>query len=371
MPETGSNAGYGADGNRAANIENAATGKDSAAKPKLIDVVRGKLRMLHYAKRTEEAYVGWILDFIQYSRNQAGQWVHPETLGDQEIEAYLTHLAVDRRVAANTQNQALSALLFLYIKVLDRPFRVDAVRAKRSQRLPVVLSSAEIRAVLELLPAGQVSLICRLMYGSGLRLMEACRLRVKDIDFARKQIVVREGKGDKDRYVPLPASLEQELRDQLQLVERIHHRDLEEGAGWVWLPYALSVKFPEAGRQLKWQYLFPARDTSRDTHPREAKNGTAEDLVVGRADREQTRRHHVHETTIQQAFSRAVRESKITKRATCHTLRHSFATHLLEAGKDIRTIQELLGHADVKTTMIYTHVSTVGACGVKSPLDVL
>ena len=351
--------------------ESESANENQAAKPKLIDIVRGKLRMLHYAKRTEEAYVGWILDFIHFSRDQAGQWVHPITLGDHDIESYLTHLAVDRRVAGNTQNQALSALLFLYTKVLDRPFRVDAVRAKRAQRLPVVLSVAEIREIFKHLPDGQVSLICRLMYGSGLRLMEACRLRVKDIDFGRKQIVVREGKGDKDRYVPLPESLEDALREQLQIAQRLHHRDLEDGAGWVWLPYALSVKFPQAGRQLQWQYLFPARETSRDTHPREAKNSNAADLAVSQADREQIRRHHVHETTVQQAFARAVRASGITKRATCHTLRHSFATHLLEAGKDIRTIQELLGHADVKTTMIYTHVSTVGACGVKSPLDAL
>ncbi len=352
--------------------ENQASGGGQATQPKLIDVVRGKMRMLHYAKRTEEAYVGWILDFVRFARDQAaGQWVHPVSLGDHDIESYLTHLAVDRRVAASTQNQALSALLFLYTKVLDRPFRVDAMRAKRSQHLPVVLSATEVRAIFQRLPGGQVSLICRLMYGSGLRLMEACRLRIKDIDFARKQIVVREGKGNKDRYVPLPESLETELREQLQFAQQRHHQDLEAGAGWVWLPYALSVKFPGAGRQFQWQYLFPARDTSRDTHPREAKNDEAEELAVCRGDRDQIRRHHVHETTVQQGFSRAVKASGITKRATCHSLRHSFATHLLEAGKDIRTIQELLGHADVKTTMIYTHVSTVGASGVKSPLDAL
>lgn len=347
------------------------SGVPSASGPKLMETVRAKMRLLHLSKRTEEAYVGWILDFLRFSRDQAAHWVHPAELGDPDIEAFLTYLAVDRRVAASTQNQALSALLFLYQKVLDRPFRVDAVRAKRSQRLPTVLTPGEVRAVFQQLPPSPVSLVCRLMYGAGLRLMEACRLRVKDIDFARKQIVVREGKGSKDRYVPLPDSVTVELRDQLEKVERLHRQDLEEGAGWVWLPYALSVKFPEAGRQLKWQYLFPGRETSRDSHPREAQQNLVADLGVAKADREQIRRHHIHETTVQQAFARAVKASGVSKRATCHTLRHSFATHLLEAGKDIRTIQELLGHADVKTTMIYTHVSTVGACGVRSPLDSL
>ncbi len=338
---------------------------------RLIDQVRNKMRVKHLAKRTEEAYVGWILDFIRFAKQQAGDWVHPNELTDREIEAYFTHLAVDRRVAASTQNQAFAAILFLYQKVLDRQFRVDAVRAKTPQRLPTVLTPSEVQQILVQLPPGPIQLIGNLMYGAGLRLMEACRLRIKDIDFGRKQIVVREAKGNKDRYVPLPERVREELSKQIRYVEQLHQQDLKQGAGWVWLPYALAVKYPQAGRQLGWQYLFPARNTSRDSHPREAQEASTGDLAIARGDRDQIRRHHIHESSVQQAFAKAVRKSGIDERASCHTLRHSFATHLLESGQNIRTIQELLGHADLKTTMIYTHVSKVGASGVRSPLDQL
>ncbi len=344
---------------------------DFAKKPKLIDQVRNKMRLRHLAKRTEETYVGWILDFLQYHKNIQGTWVHPNDLSDPHIEAWLTHLAVDRKVAASTQNQAFSAILFLYRQVLDRDFKVDSLRAKTPQRLPVVLTPDEVRSIVECVTDETIRTIVSLLYGTGMRLMEACRLRVKDLDFERKQIVVREGKGAKDRYVPMPEKLVERLKRQLLFVEKLHQEDLQVDAGWAWLPYALAVKYPQAGRQLAWQFLFPAKSLSRDSHPRAALSETATEFAIARADREQIRRHHIHESTVQQAVSKAVRQSGIHKRASCHTFRHSFATHLLESGSDIRTIQELLGHADVKTTMIYTHVSTMGACGVKSPFDTL
>jgi integron integrase len=332
--------------------------------PKLLDRVRRELRLRHYAIRTEEAYVNWITEFLKFHRDRSGKWQHPSELGSEAVSDFLTELAVTRKVAASTQNQALSALVFLYKQVLEIDITFDAVRAKKPERLPVVLSVDEVRRMLGAMPDGPFKVMASLMYGAGLRLMEACRIRVKDVDFERKQITVRDGKGEKDRTVPLPQTLMADLEKQLEKVRQLHQDDLANGAGWVWLPYAMNRKDCSAGRQLAWQYLFPASRLSRDPRPREADG----DL---RDDSHQIRRHHVHDSSVQKAVTAAVRKAGINKRAGCHALRHSFATHLLESGKDIRTIQDLLGHVDVKTTMIYTHVSTVGQSGVQSPLDVL
>lgn len=332
-------------------------------KSPLLEKTRQAMRARHMSIRTEEAYLRWIEEFLRFHRDKAGKWVHPSEMGGLEISDYLTHLAVQRRVAASTQNQAFSALLFLYTRVLKIEIRVDAVRAQQPERLPVVLSIDEVRRILDQISDPAVALMAGLMYGAGLRLMEACRLRVKDVDFERYQITVRDGKGEKDRMVPLPRRLVDGLKGQLKLVRVQHQRDVTGGAGWVWLPYALAEKYPQAGQSLSWQYLFPARRLSREPRPRETS-----DMEQSKRDG-QLRRHHIHETSVQKVMAQAVKKARICKPASCHSLRHSFATHLLEDGKDIRTIQELLGHADVKTTMIYTHVSTVGATGVLSPLD--
>lgn len=315
--------------------------------PKLLDRVRSALRARHYSRRTEKSYVHWIRRFILFHGKR-----HPADLGAQEVTGFLTHLAVDGRVSASTQNQALNAILFLYRRVLERelPWLDEVVRAKRPTRLPVVLGRDEVRAVLGEL-SGAVALAALLLYGAGLRLLECLQLRVKDIDFRRRQIIVRGGKGNKDRVTLLPANADAALRRQVEFVRRLHRRDLAHGAGWVTLPDAYERKSPGAGREWLWQYVFPATRTHVD--PR-----------TGRR-----RRHHLHETVVQRAFHEAVRRARIAKPATCHTLRHSFATHLLEDGYDIRTVQELLGHADVSTTMIYTHVLNRGPGGVVSPAD--
>ena len=322
-------------------------GADVSSRPRLLDEVRARVRRLGLAKRTEEAYAGWIRRFILANGKR-----HPATMGAREVEAFLTSLAVRDQVSASTQNQALSALLFLYREVLGMalPWMDDIRRAKRPQRLPVVLGRDEVATLLDQM-AGVQWLVASLLYGSGLRLLEGLRLRAQDIDFARREIIVRDGKGGKDRRTMLPAALIAPLLAQLDEVRRIHGADLAAGFGGVWLPHALARKYPGAAHDWAWQYVFPATQRSRD--PRDGRMG----------------RHHLDESVIQRAVKQARVRAGIVAPATCHTLRHSFATHLLESGQDIRTIQELLGHSDVGTTMIYTHVLNRGGLGVRSPLD--
>lgn len=314
--------------------------------PKLLDQVRSRARTKQMSLRTEQTYVAWIRQFILFHDKQ-----HPSRMGKAEVESFLTHLAVGRNVAVSTQNQALAALLFLYRDVLgvELPWLDDVTRPKRKPRVPVVLTPQEVQAVLAGLD-GAPRLAAALMYGSGLRLLETLRLRIKDLDFAYRVIVVRDGKGHKDRRVPLPDRVRRALVQQVEAAVALHRDDMAQGAGEVWLPKALSRKYPAAAAEPGWQYVFPARRCSVD--PRSGRMG----------------RHHVHEATVQKAVRRAVLRSGIRKRASCHTLRHSFATHLLESGADIRTVQELLGHEDVRTTQIYTHVLQRGG-GVVSPLD--
>jgi integron integrase len=318
-----------------------------AQSPRLLDLVRGKIRLKHYSIRTEQAYVDWIKRFVLHFDKR-----HPAEMGAREVEAFLTHLAVQGKVAAATQNQAKAALLFLYREVLeqDLPWLQNVEQAKAPKRLPVVLTQAEAQAVLSRL-TGTHWLVAGLLYGSGLRIMEALRLRVKDVEFARGEILVREGKGFKDRVTMLPAVLVEPLKSHLKQVRGLHEQDVAEGFGEVYLPYALDRKYPGAAREWGWQYVFPSKNRSVD--PRSG-------LI---------RRHYVQDQAIQRAIRQAVRDTGIVKPATPHTLRHSFATHLLTSGYDIRTVQELLGHKDVATTMIYTHVLNKGGRGVRSPLD--
>lgn len=315
--------------------------------PKLLERMQHALRLHHYSLRTEKVYVQWARRFIFFHDK-----CHPQQMGKAEIEAFLTHLAVKKHVSAATQGQALAALLFLYKRVLeiDLPWLDEVVRAKRPQRLPVVLSPAEVTSVLEAMQ-GRPALMARLLYGTGMRLMECLRLRVKDLDFARNQILIRAAKGNKDRCTVLPASLRSPLQQHLQEVETLWRQDRAQGEAGVALPYALEGKKPEEGKRWPWFWCFPARGRSID--PRSGLQ----------------RRHHAHEQVLQRAIKRAVIAAGITKPASAHTLRHSFATHLLESGYDIRTVQTLLGHADIKTTMIYTHVLEQGPQGVLSPLD--
>lgn len=320
---------------------------DPARRFRLLEQVRRGLRVRHYSRRTEIAYCGWVRRFVVFSGRR-----HPSLMGEQEISAFLNHLATDGRVSASTQNQALHALLFLYRHILGRDMGLipGLTPAKRGRRLPVVLSVSEVRSMLSRM-RGVSRLCASLMYGSGLRVSECTQLRVKDIDFDRGEIMVRVGKGDKDRRVPLPKLVSPALRIQMERVRKQFERDLRSGVMGAALPGALERKLQNAGRDWSWQYVFPAARVyvERETGKR--------------------RRHHIHDSAIQRAVAEAVRSSGIPKRATCHSLRHSFATHLLESGSDIRTIQELLGHTSLQTTMIYTHVLNRGGLGVQSPAD--
>lgn len=317
-----------------------------ASRPRLLTQVRLAIRARQFSPRTETAYVAWIRRFVLYHGKR-----HPAALDSRAVEAFLTHLA-SRHVSASTQRQAASAIQFLYREVLRLPVELPGrvARPTTPQRLPVVLSRRDVALVLAELK-GTHRLVASLLYGAGLRLLEALQLRIKDINLDRREISVRSGKGGHSRIAILPATLRNDLRRQIRKVERQHQNDIRAGAGWVALPGAMSVKSPDAGRTLQWQWLFPA---SR-RHVDEATG--------------QVRRHHLHETAVQRAVTQAVKAAGIRSRASCHTFRHSFATHLLEDGYDIRTIQELLGHKNVKTTMIYTHVLNRGARGVRSPLD--
>ena len=331
----------------------AATRSPSAAptpakqQPKLLDRLREALRSRHYSRRTEQCYCHWVKRFIFFHHVR-----HPAEMAEPEINAFLTHLAIKERVSASTQNQALSALLFLYRRVLWREIGTldGLIRARKPKRLPVVMTREEVKAVLCQL-SGDKWLMASVMYGAGLRLLECLRLRVQDIDFAANQITVRDGKGSKDRVTMLPESVKDPLQNHLSRVREIHRRDLANGSGRVFMPYALDRKYPNAASEWGWQWVFPQEN--RWLNPQTGEQG----------------RHHVDESIVQKAVKAAVRKAGIAKHATCHTFRHSFATHLLDAGYDIRTVQELLGHQDVKTTMIYTHVLNRGGKGIRSPVD--
>lgn len=314
---------------------------------KLLEQMRNLIRLRHYSIRTEESYLRWIKEYILFHRKR-----HPANMGELEVTQFLSYLAVTRNVSPSTQNQATCAILFLYRHVLNPPldWLDNITRAKKPSRLPVVLTREEVAALLLHLDGGKW-IIASLLYGAGLRLMEAIRLRVKDMDFRYNQITIRDGKGNKDRVTMLPLSLKEPLHRHLSKVKALHELDLKDGFGQVYLPYALQRKYSKADREWAWQYAFPSNKRSAD--PRS----------------DALRRHHVSETAIQKAVTAAIRKAGISKAASYHTLRHSFATHLMEDGYDIRTVQELLGHKDVSTTMIYTHVLNRGPRAIKSPLD--
>jgi len=323
------------------------TGLGAASPPRLLDQLRDSMRVRHYSLRTEDAYVDWIRRFILFHGKR-----HPREMGAQEVSAFLTHLAVERRVSASTQNQAKAALIFLYRHFLgwQLPWLSEVVVAQSSPRLPVVLSLGEVRKLLDQMD-GVMAMVAQLLYGTGMRLMEGLRLRVKDVDFERREIIVRDGKGGKDRVTMLPESLVRPLMTHLERVRGLHTQDLEEGFGEVALPDALAEKCRTMPRAWGWQWVFPSQVRSVD--PRSGVR----------------RRHHLHPESVQKAVRMAARAAELAKPVSPHALRHSFATHLLESGHDIRTIQELLGHKNVETTMIYTHVLNRGGQGVGSPLD--
>lgn len=315
--------------------------------PKLLDRMRTEIRLRHYSIRTEQTYIEWARRYIFFHNKR-----HPKDLGAAEAHAFLSHLAVERNVSASTQNQAKAALLFMYREVLamELPWLDEVIAAKNKKRLPVVLTQVEMRKLLDGM-SGTTGLIARLLYGTGMRLLEGLRLRVKDVEFSRREIIVREGKGSKDRVTVLPENLMLSLQAHLEKVKALHERDLDAGSGAVFLPDALAVKYPNAAKSWGWQYVFPSSNRSID--PRSGVE----------------RRHHINESSVQRGVREAARLAEIHKPVSPHVLRHSFATHLLQAGYDIRTVQELLGHADVSTTMIYTHVLNKGGRGVTSPLD--
>ncbi len=319
---------------------------DASRVPGLIQRYREELQVRHYARRTVNTYEQWLRRFLRFHGRR-----HPREMGSAEVNAFLSHLSVELQVSASTQNQALAALLFLYRELLERDLE-GVVRARTRRRLPVVLSEAEVRAVRQRLE-GETALVVGLLYGSGLRLMEALRLRVKDLDVERRELTVRDGKGGNDRLTVLPQSLVPQLQEHLLKVRQLHRADLVAGWGRVVMPYALARKYPRADREWAWQWVFPQQNRWHDRD-----SGTQG-------------RHHLDPSVVQKAVKRAVAEAGLTKAASCHTFRHSFATHLLERGQDIRTIQELLGHQDVSTTMIYTHVLNRGPFGVCSPADMM
>jgi integron integrase len=354
---------------------------------KLLDQMREALQTQHYSNRTENTYVDWVKRFILFNNKR-----HPKDMGEPEVTAFITHLATERKVAASTQNQALSAILYLYREVIHRPLEnLASIRPQKPERLPTVLTKSEALRVINAL-TGVHQLMAKILYGSGLRLIECIRLRVKDIDFEQHCIIVRDGKGEKDRVTMLSDSLIAPLREHLARVQQIHQQDLKDGCGTVYLPYALEEKFPNASREWTWQYVFPAKAISLDPRSKtpspistlemgEGRNGgklplppTDSPLPSGEGLGVRSggimRRHHADESGLQKAVRAAAKLAGITEKpVSCHTFRHSFATHLLQSGYDIRTVQELLGHKDVKTTMIYTHVLQRGGLAVKSPLD--